>query len=123
MPEFGPLQVTTTADPSMSRVLRMLARSLAARAPLGVDRVEDVALATSEAFAVVTSSGYRGPVGFTGRLDGGSICVAIARCDDSSPRIDGDAIDLLTQRVLHSVTDEVRIGPEGVHFTIGPSTP
>jgi hypothetical protein len=108
-----------SADPGMGRVMRMVAMRVASCAGFTVDRVDDVAMATSEAFTVVSSGGAtRADIELSTDPAGG---LAVALTSDGSVSTGTDpAIDPLTDRVLRSVTDDVSYGqdPLTVRFRI-----
>ena len=116
MAQLGPARVTTTSDPSMARVARMVAMSVAGHSELGVDAVQDVALATSEAFSVVALSG---PEGIAVDVSASDNVVTVVVEATGVRKEGGFMIDPLTARVLDAVTTDIRIDPgQFVRFSV-----
>ena len=122
MPELGPVRTSTTADPAMARVLRMVTIGVAASAGLTVDRVDDVALATTEAFGIVIAAPGTASVECVAEADIGHISVQITSIagDVREPPSGRWTIDPLADRVLRSVTDQVdyETEPTRVEFSV-----
>lgn len=122
MPELGPVRTSTTADPAMARVLRMVTMGVAASAGLTVDRVDDVALATTEAFGIVIAAPGTASVECVAEADRGRISVQITAIAGGvgEPPSGRWTIDPLADRVLRSVTDQVACGsdPPSVSFAV-----
>lgn len=121
MPAFGPVTMITSADPAMARVLRMTNMAIASSADLAVDRVDDVALATNEAFAAAIANGNVESVKCAVHADSGSVVVRMTPLgvSGSEPITIADPAPL-TATVLRSVTHDVAFdGTTGVvSFTI-----
>lgn len=121
MPAFGPVTMTTSADAAMARVMRMTNMAIASSADLAVDRVDDVALATNEAFAAAIASRGADRVECAVHAERGSVVVRMTpvRASGSEPRSVAEPAPL-TATVLRSVTDDVVFdGATGaVSFTI-----
>jgi len=104
MPEFGPVQITTRPQAVMARVLRMTSMSIASSAGLRVGKVEDIALATNEAFAVALSKPNTSRVTCTVEGEEGSVHVQITPHHGETATLPSPQVDALANRVLESIT-------------------
>ncbi|MGB9357195.1 MAG: hypothetical protein WCC01_01430 [Acidimicrobiia bacterium] len=122
MPELGPVRTSTPADPAMARVLRMVTMGIAASAGFTVDRVDDVALATTEAFSIVIATPGTASVECVAKAEMGRISVQMTSVAETVGESSSDPwpIDPLADRVLRSVTDQVdyEMGPTRVAFAV-----
>lgn len=108
MPAFGPVTLTTRADAAMARVLRMTNMSVATSAGLHIDRVEDVALATNEAFASILNDGPADGLTCIVESDPGTILVRMVPNRPETPTAPHDKQrDPLTARILEAIADEL----------------
>lgn len=119
---LGPVRASTPAATVYARVLRMLTSNVAATAGLGYDRVDDVALATDEAFGQLL------------RLPGAEAITCTASCSERSVEVTlsvtraVDSVDrparwpdALADRVLAGATDSVEYSSEdgSIRFHVG----
>ena len=106
----------------MARVLRMVTMGIAASAGFTVDRVDDVALATTEAFSIVIATPGTASVECVTKADIGRISVQMTSIAETvgEPSSDPWTIDPLADRVLRSVTDRVdyEADPTRVAFAV-----
>jgi hypothetical protein len=121
MPAFGPITMTTKAEHIMARVIRMTTMSIATSAGLHVDKVEDVALATNEAFATATRWGTAETMTCVVEADPGTIKVHMlpihSENRNGTPDLDPDP---LTARILQTITEDLVYEPAtgGVSFRV-----
>ena len=122
MPELGPVRMSTSADPAMARVLRMVTMGIAASAGFTVDRVDDVALATTEAFSIVIATPGTASVECVAKADMGRVSVQMTSITEAAGESSSGpwTIDPLADRVLRTVTDRVdyEAGPTRVAFAV-----
>lgn len=119
---LGPVRATTPGDPVYARTLRLLAATVAASAGLEVDRVEDVALATNEAFGQLIRLAGAEAVACTASCAEGSVDITMT----ATPMSDGGDPperwpDVLAERVLAGVTDAVEYSTDAatIRFHVG----
>ena len=110
-----------TGEPRMGRVVRMLAMNAATSAGFDIERIDDVALAVTEAFGAVSRPTPEGPVSCSVEIDDGSLRVDIAS--------DGDGygiftIDALARSVLEGTTTDLVVTPDRatISFRIAAAT-
>lgn len=114
----GTVHIETTGDPAMAAMLRTVARSVAADTNLGLDRVEDVALATSEAFALITSGDPQERV--IAEITPSHEAVTVSVVNPSEPEVETERRDILGARVIHTLSDSSQIHPgQSVEFIVG----
>lgn len=121
----GPVSVTVPGDARYVGIVRTVASSVASLAGMGVDRIDDLALAVDEACTVLVASGR--PPAVEGTLDPSghriSVTIAVGRVADRRPWPPEDWAGSLGARVLEATTGGVRFGTadggQSVSFTVG----
>lgn len=113
MTAYGPVSMVTTSEPAMARVLRMTAMRVASSAELHIDRVEDLALAVSEAFALSTNGVSSGSA-VKCEVEGepGSVRVRMAATASGNGSVESSNANPLSERVLTTITDELTRDPD-----------
>lgn len=102
----GAIRASIPADPSYSRVVRLLTSNVAACAGLGFDRIEDAAMAANEAFCLLAEvPGVRTIACAAAGTDASIEMVLTAVPPSSDPEASWP--DELTERVLRAVTEDV----------------
>lgn len=105
----------------MAGMLRAVARSVAADTDLGLDRVEDIALATSEAFALITSGNPGERV--IAEITPTPRTVTVSLVNPAEPDVGTERRDILGARVIHTLSDASQIHPgQSVEFSVGYET-
>jgi serine/threonine-protein kinase RsbW len=99
----GPVTLTIPSEPSMVRVGRLTASSVASMADLTVDDIDDIKIAVSEVVTLLIEQGDGGPVTLEFDAEGTAFTIAGTAAASSKPISKEDAA--LTAAVLDAVCD------------------
>lgn len=118
---LGPVRATTPGDAAYARVLRLLTSNVAATTGLEFDRVEDVALATNEAFGQLMRLPATESVTCTAASCDGVVEVTMSGSAGGDGPFPERWPDALAARVLSGVTDAIEYSPDerSIRFRVG----
>jgi hypothetical protein len=105
----------------MARVVWMLTMNAATSAGFDIDRIDDVALAVTEAFGAVSRADPGGAVSYAVRIGDDGVHVDIV---SDAAAVRPFSIDALARGVLESITEELTVGTDraAISFRIAPAT-
>lgn len=119
MEHLGPVRARTPLHPSFGRVMRLLTTSIASSIGMTFDRVEDVALATNEAFGLLVRSPGADAVHCVVSPADRAVTVTLSAESTSISSCNGEAWeDELAIRVLRGVSEEVEYAPGRISFCV-----